>query len=107
YTDPDSATDTRACTACTCEAPGTASCGYGGLGPIDFRYNFDGMNCTIVPAGGFSIPSACSPLNGQGLQTSSAPDYDAGHCFVDGGLPQGTVTPTGAPTTFCCTSQAP
>ncbi|MDI1448008.1 hypothetical protein [Polyangium sp. 6x1] len=95
-----SAADTRACSACTCEAGTTCA---GGL----YRFH-DLDNC--VAEGASTAPIAldsdtCRNVTGQ-LDSNSwsieaVPATPSGNCTAKGGQPTGELTPEGA-VTFCC-----
>jgi hypothetical protein len=90
------ATDTRGCTACSCDPP-SADCEGGTVS------TFDAMGCAAPAHHTWSTPQSCT---GIGKDTSGKYNGDAvlnsGACRPRGGVPTGELTPT-TPTTICCT----
>ena len=90
------ATDTRDCSACTCEPPAGATCSATTLA------TYDRADCT----GGekkWAPPRACDKIeSAHGLSTPGTPAGVA-TCAPRGGAPTGDVVPT-TPTTVCCSS---
>jgi hypothetical protein len=87
------ATDTRACTPCTCGAPSGVNC----AGSVTVS---DEPGCTHTPAME-PVPSTCiNPLAESAIFSGGTPS--GGSCEPDGGQPTGAYTPS-TPTTICCT----
>jgi hypothetical protein len=92
-------TEGRGCTNCSCGDPADASCDQ----VPGFLYI---TNCTI-PTIPFATPLACTPMagSGNGLPRATAlpaGSAHAGQCAPMGGVPQGSATPNGTATSFCC-----
>src|SRR5439155_14169506 len=92
----DSATDTRDCSACTCDPPTSVTCS--GVKVATFA---DG-ECPANPAGSITASGAClsAPASTSVVQASSS-SVGVGSCAAKAVTPIGSVTPTG-PTTVCC-----
>jgi hypothetical protein len=85
--------DSRACSACTCQAPTGIRCSA-------TVSTFGDPSCT----GGLTERSAPAACSGAGLKAAMTKETKAagGSCAPSGGLASGTVAPS-TPTTVCCT----
>ncbi len=90
------ATDTRACTECSCSTPSLECTG----GTVA---TFGNPGCAMQPHVAWNAPQSCADIHGA---QSAVYDGDAvpssGPCTPVGGVPTGQLTPT-SPTTICCT----
>jgi hypothetical protein len=94
------ATDTRACSACTCGPVSGASCSFAS-GPLGFPY-LDPM-CATAPTGALVLDSCIVIPTVKAVELkATAMLLDAGGCAPSGGVASGTATPA-QPTTLCCT----
>lgn len=89
----ETATDTRACTGCSCGSPSGGTCA-----PSVATY--DTTSCSTV---GTTVvaPSSCNTTTGVQRMTVSAPVASGGACPPSGGTPTGAFTPE-SPSTVCC-----
>ncbi len=95
--------DTRGCTACTCGAAESTSCGTGGSVTV-YKTTADCMAATNAQSTR-PIPQGCtsqSPSTDVVAVMTTAPPPTGGSCPPDGGAPTGDVKPA-TPTTVCCT----
>ena len=90
-----SATDTRACTACTCDSPAGASCS-----ARVATTNTD-LACASGPKS-LSILQLCANLGTVKSANVSAASVTGGACAASKSVAAGAATPT-SPTTICCT----
>jgi hypothetical protein len=97
-----SASDTRACSDCSCGVPGGGSCS-----ATVTVYSATSVNtCTglVATLNPTSTAGACTSLAGNPTTASRKATFSqvtGGACPASGGQPSGTVTPQ-SPTTFCC-----
>lgn len=91
--------DTRACSACTCEAPAGSTCaatvtvagdGACSAALVTANLTAQGPDCHDLPPG-----------TALGSKSATAPVYTAGTCTPGGGQPSGAATPK-TPATYCC-----
>jgi hypothetical protein len=93
------ATDTRACSACTCGPPQGSACS-----SLVTLYTDDMCSAEVGAITATSSAPVCqyvplgSPLKSK---TATPPQYTPGSCQSGGGEPSGSVQPT-YPFTFCC-----
>jgi hypothetical protein len=96
--------DTRACSACSCDAPSGSKCTSmvsiytdGACSSLAYSATVDatGPACHDLPAG--------SPL---GSKSATPPAYTPGTCTPSGGVGTGVATPV-TPSTFCCIPPTP
>ena len=89
--------DTRACTACTCDAPGGLTCAASQISTYA-----DG-ECPSNPAGSIVGDGGCVSAPGSTSVVRAGPSSPSGSgCTPNPVSATGTVVPTG-PTTVCCT----
>jgi hypothetical protein len=92
--------DTRTCSACTCDAPTGSVCS------AEISIYSDGTCASSSPNANpvdSTKPVCVDLITGAALgsKSASAPTYTPGACQAGGGVPSGSAVPV-APTTFCC-----
>lgn len=95
----DDFTDSRACSACSCDAPSGSTCAGNISIYSDTFLNACSIPAATFPAGGCAFLSANPPAGNSKFAQTQAPN--GGSCAPIGGQPVGQATKT-FPQTFCC-----